>query len=231
MEADGASPRARALLKNSCGWSLIVIRCGCSGERRCGALTSRRVPCSPEARVPPDHPLRLIRAVVDEALDVLWPGSTIGSGALASRRRSCCGLRRRSERQLMDSWTITCCSAGSSGSDAPVWDASTCQQEPRAGMWHSACWHRGRSLGSRRVPHFSIADPGLGQPPFQPKPGSDAEPPAGNDPGAPPAGRNAERNRPAPSPRCPAGAATGQHQPMPATCSWRTATGSSPIAA
>ena len=39
-------------------------------DEQTGALFSY-VSC--EARVPPDHPLRLIRAVVDEALDVLWP--------------------------------------------------------------------------------------------------------------------------------------------------------------
>ena len=40
------------------------------GDEQTGALFSS-VSC--EARVPPDHPLRLIRAVVDEALDVLSP--------------------------------------------------------------------------------------------------------------------------------------------------------------
>ena len=40
------------------------------GDEQTGALFSY-VSC--EARVPPDHPLRLIRAVVDEALDVLSP--------------------------------------------------------------------------------------------------------------------------------------------------------------
>ena len=56
-----------------------------------------------EARVPADHPLRLIRAVVDEALDVLFPslsGSMPGSAGPASRPKSCCGrcCCRRSTR-------------------------------------------------------------------------------------------------------------------------------------
>ena len=56
-------------------------------DEQTGALFSY-VSC--EARVPPDHPLRLIRAVVDEALDVLSEFDS-GSGGPASRRRSCCG--------------------------------------------------------------------------------------------------------------------------------------------
>ena len=46
-----------------------------------------------EARVPAEHPLRLIRAVVDEALDVLSPEFDRlypRSVGLASRPRSCC---------------------------------------------------------------------------------------------------------------------------------------------
>jgi transposase len=46
-----------------------------------------------EARVPADHPLRLIRAVVDEALDVLSPEfdrCMPASAGPASHPRSCC---------------------------------------------------------------------------------------------------------------------------------------------
>ncbi len=47
-----------------------------------------------EARVPVSHPLRAIRAIVDEALDTLSPvfeGMYSKIGRPRSRRRSCCG--------------------------------------------------------------------------------------------------------------------------------------------
>jgi hypothetical protein len=49
---------------------------------------------SGEARVPADHPLRLIRVVVDEALEVLSAEVErlyARIGRPPSRRRSCCG--------------------------------------------------------------------------------------------------------------------------------------------
>ena len=65
-----------------------------------------------EARVPPDHPLRLIRAVVDEALDVLSPDfdtlyARVGRPGIAPEKLLRSQLLQvlysiRSERQLME---------------------------------------------------------------------------------------------------------------------------------
>jgi transposase len=90
-----------------------------------------------EARVPADHPLRLIRAVVDEALEVLSPGfdgiyAQAGRPSIAPEKLLRALLLQafysiRSERQLMEQldynplfrWFVGL------AMDAPVWDAST----------------------------------------------------------------------------------------------------------
>lgn len=90
-----------------------------------------------EARVPADHPLRLIRAVVDEALDVLSPEfdrvyARIGRPGIAPEKLLRALLLQafysvRSERQLMEQigynllfrWFVGL------ALDAPVWDATT----------------------------------------------------------------------------------------------------------
>ena len=90
-----------------------------------------------EARVPSSHPLRHIRAVVDEALDVLSPDfdgiyAQAGRPSIAPEKLLRALLLQafysiRSERQLMEQldynllfrWFV-CLSM-----DAPVWDAST----------------------------------------------------------------------------------------------------------
>ena len=70
------------------------------GDERSGELFSY---VDLEARVRADHPLRAIRAIVNEAL-ALWSGSSPRSmrrsGGRRSRRRSCCGrcCFRRSTR-------------------------------------------------------------------------------------------------------------------------------------
>jgi hypothetical protein len=58
-------------------------------DRQSGALSSY-VSC--EERVPQDHSLRRIRAIVDEALEMLSSrGCTRKRDGLRSRPRSCCG--------------------------------------------------------------------------------------------------------------------------------------------
>jgi hypothetical protein len=79
---------------------------------------------SPEQRVPPDHPLRPIRAMVDGVLRELSPRF---EALYAKRGRPSIAPEKllralvlqllysvRSERLLME-WTTTCCSAGSWG--------------------------------------------------------------------------------------------------------------------
>lgn len=120
-----------------------MIRGACKGGgRECEGPTNKPGSLfsymSCEARVPPGHPLRLIRAVVDEALDVLslefdqlyarvgLPG--IAPEKLLRARRCCKQLYLiRSEWQLMEQpdynllfrWFVGL------AMDAPVWDAST----------------------------------------------------------------------------------------------------------
>ena len=90
-----------------------------------------------EARVPAEHPLRLIRSVVDEALDVLSPEfdrlyARVGRPGIAPERLLRALLLQafysvRSERQLMEQigynllfrWFVGL------AMDAPVWDATT----------------------------------------------------------------------------------------------------------
>jgi transposase len=90
-----------------------------------------------EARVPSDHPLRLIRAVVDEALEVLSPGfdgiyAQAGRPSIAPEKLLRALLLQafysiRSERQLMEQLDYNLLFRWFVGlsMDAPVWDAST----------------------------------------------------------------------------------------------------------
>ena len=104
------------------------------GDEQTGALFSS-VSC--EARVSLEHPLRLIRAVVDEALDVLSPKFDrlyvrVGRPGIAPEKLLRALLLQafysvRSERQLMEQigynlllrWFVGL------SVDAPVWDVST----------------------------------------------------------------------------------------------------------
>jgi transposase len=77
-----------------------------------------------EARVPAGHPLRAIRAIraiVDEALDILSPDfsglyAPIGRPSIAPEKPLRALLQAfytiRSERQLMEQMIIMCCSGG-----------------------------------------------------------------------------------------------------------------------
>jgi len=77
-----------------------------------------------EARVPADHPLRAIRAIVDEALEVMSADfdamySRIGRPSIPPEKLLRALLLQafytiRSERQLMEQMDYTCFSAGSS---------------------------------------------------------------------------------------------------------------------
>jgi transposase len=90
-----------------------------------------------EARVPLDHPLRLIRAVVDEALEALSPEferlySCVGRPSIPPEKLLRALLLQafysvRSERQLMEQLDYNLLFRWFVGlaMDAPVWDAST----------------------------------------------------------------------------------------------------------
>ena len=92
---------------------------------------------SGEARVPADHPLRLIRAVVDEALDVLSSEfdrlyARVGRPGIAPEKLLRALLLQafysiRSERQLMEQLDYNLLFRWFVGlsMDAPVWDATT----------------------------------------------------------------------------------------------------------
>jgi transposase len=105
------------------------------GEDRQTAALFSYVSC--EARVPSDHPLRLIRAVVDEALDVLSPKlealyPSTGRPSIPPEKLLRALLLQafygvRSERQLMEQLDYNLLFRWFVGlsMDAPVWDASS----------------------------------------------------------------------------------------------------------
>ena len=183
------------------------------GDDQLGALFSY-VSC--EARVPPDHPLRLIRAVVDEALDVLSPEfdrlyARVGRPGIAPEKLLRALLLQafysiRSERQLMEQLDYNLLFRWFVGlsMDAPVWDASTFSKNRDrlldgdvAQRLLAAVVAQPRIKALMSNEHFSVdgtlIQAWASQKSFQPKPGTDAEPPS-DDPGAPPAGRNADRD-------------------------------------
>ena len=113
-----------------------------------------------EARVPPDHPLRLIRAVVDEALDVLsaeFDGlyARHGRPSIAPEKLLRASLLRafssiRSERRLTERlghnplfrWFVGL------AMDAPIWERA------RSAKTVSGCW-RATSRGSCWPPSWA----------------------------------------------------------------------------
>ena len=170
-----------------------------------------------EARVPADHPLRLVRAVVDEALDVLSVEFErlyvrVGRPGIAPEKLLRALLLQvfysvRSERQLMEQigynllfrWFVGL------AMDAPVWDATTFSKN-RDRLLDSdvaqrllaavVAQPRVRALMSDE--HFSV-DGTLIQAwalhkSFQPKASPDGAPPQDPPSDAPPGGRNAEQN-------------------------------------
>jgi len=178
-------------------------------DEQAGALFSY-VSC--EARVPTDHPLRLIRAVVDEALDVLWPEfdrlyARIGRPGIAPEKLLRALLLQafysiRSERQLMEQLDYNLLFRWFVGlaMDAPVWDATTFSKNRErlldgdvAQRLLAAVVSQPRVRRLMSDEHFSVdgtlIQAWASHKSFQPKPGTDggaAPPPVAG--GTPPAG-------------------------------------------
>jgi transposase len=126
-----------------------------------------------EARVPADHPLRAVRAIVDEALEVLSPDferlySRIGRPSIAPEKLLRALLLQafysvRSERQLMQQLDYNLLFRWFVGlsMDAPIWD-ETVFTKTATGCWQ-ARWRRSswppccRSRGSRNCCRRSIS--------------------------------------------------------------------------
>ena len=177
-------------------------------DRNSGALFSY-VSC--EARVPSDHPLRSIRAIVDEALEVLSPEferlySKLGRPSIAPEKLMRALLLQtfysiRSERQLMEQLDYNLLFRWFVGlsMDAPVWDPTVfSKNRDRLIEGEIAAKFLAVVLGQKRVKallseeHFSVdgtlIDAWASMKSFRPKDGDSS------DDDAPPAGRNAERN-------------------------------------
>jgi len=104
------------------------------GSDECTESLFSYVSC--EARVPKDHPLRPIRAIVDEALEGLWPAferlyATTGRPSIPPEKLLRALLLQafysvRSERQLMEQLDYNLLFRWFVGlsMDAPVWDAT-----------------------------------------------------------------------------------------------------------
>ena len=171
-----------------------------------------------EARVPSDHPLRVIRAIVDEALDVL---SAKFDGLYATQGRPSIPPEKllralllqaffglRSERQLMeqlDSNLLFRWFVGLSV-DAPVWDASTFSKNRDrllegdvARCFLAAIVSQSRVKALMSDEHFSVdgtlIQAWASHKSFQPKADGGEAPGGDEPPGSPPSsGRNAERD-------------------------------------
>ena len=183
-------------------------------DEQSGALFSY-VSC--EARVPSDHPLRLIRAVVDEALDVLsgeFDGlyARVGRPGIAPEKLLRALLLQafysiRSERQLMEQLDYNLLFRWFVGlsMDAPVWDASTfSKNRERLLAGDVAQRLLAAVVGQPRVTalmsneHFSVdgtlIQAWASHKSFQPKTRPGGEPPGGSGSGEPGRGRNGERD-------------------------------------
>ena len=177
-----------------------------------------------EARVPSSHPLRRIRAVVDEALDVLSPDfdgmyAQAGRPSIAPEKLLRALLLQafysiRSERQLMEQLDYNLLFRWFVGlsMDAPVWDASTFSknrdrflQGDIAQRLLMAIVDQPRVRALMSDEHFSVdgtlIQAWASHKSFQPKPAvapddTGDEPPAPPPPPAEPtpAGRNRERD-------------------------------------
>ena len=175
-------------------------------DRESGALFSY-VSC--EARVPSDHPLRAVRTIVDEALEVLSPEfegiySTLGRPSIPPEKLLRALLLQafysiRSERQLMEQLDYNLLFRWFVGlsMDAPVWDATVfTKNRDRLIEGEIAAKFLAAVLGQTRIKallsaeHFSVdgtlIEAWASMKSFRPKDRSDDDPP--------PAGRNAERN-------------------------------------
>jgi transposase len=197
---------------------LIVILCfgGLPGkeaamrgeDRESGALFSY-VSC--EARVPAEHPLRAIRAIVDEALEVLSSEferlySKAGRPSIPPEKLMRALLLQafytiRSERQLMEQLNYNLLFRWFVGlsMDAPVWDASVYSKNRDRLIEGeiAACFLQAVLQGERvkallSDEHFSVdgtlIDAWASMKSFRPKDGGDDDAPPGGG------GRNAERD-------------------------------------
>ena len=190
-------------------------------DRDSGALFSY-VSC--EARVPSAHPLRAIRAIVDEALEVLSPEferiySTLGRPSIAPEKLLRALLLQafysvRSERQLMEQLDYNLLFRWFVGlsMDAPVWDPTVFSKNRDrliageiAARFLAAVLNQPRVKALISDEHFSVdgtlIDAWASMKSFRPKDDADDDPDHG-DPdhggaapvGRNPGGRNTERN-------------------------------------
>jgi transposase len=161
-----------------------------------------------EARVPSDHPLRLIRAIVDEALEVLSPSfealyASVGRPSIAPEKLLRALLLQafysvRSERQLMEQLDYNLLFRWFVGlsMDAPIWDVTVFTKNRErllagdiAAKFMSAVLNHARIRKLLSDEHFSVdgtlIEAWASLKSFRPKDGS------GEPPGP---GRNGERN-------------------------------------
>ncbi|MGF1629374.1 MAG: IS5 family transposase [Kiloniellaceae bacterium] len=180
-------------------------------DRESGALFSY-VSC--EARVPADHPLRAIRAIVDEALEVLSGEfeqlySKVGRPSIPPEKLLRALLLQafytiRSERQLMEQLDYNLLFRWFVGlsMDAPVWDATVFSKNRDrliageiAAKFLAAVLSQARVKALLSDEHFSVdgtlVDAWASMKSFRPKDRPDDD---NSGDGSPPAGRNAERN-------------------------------------
>jgi transposase len=166
-----------------------------------------------EARVPGDHPLRAIRAIVDEALEVLSPEfealySRIGRPSIPPEKLLRALLLQafysvRSERQLMEQLDYNLLFRWFVGlaMDAPVWDVTVFTKNRErlvegdvAAKFLSALLAQARVKALLSDEHFSVdgtlIEAWASMKSFKPKDGG-GEPPATGGTGG---GRNAERD-------------------------------------
>jgi transposase len=164
-----------------------------------------------EARVPRDHPLRAIRAVVDEALEVLSPAfaklyAPIGRPSIPPEKLLRALLLQafysvRSERQLMEQLDYNLLFRWFVGlaMDAPIWDPTVLtKNRERLLAGDVAAKFMAAVLGQPRIKallsdeHFSVdgtlIEAWASMKSFKAKDGAGGEPPAGGG------GRNAERD-------------------------------------
>lgn len=176
-------------------------------DRESGALFSY-VSC--EARVPADHPLRAIRAIVDEALEVLSPEfeqlySKVGRPSIPPEKLLRALLLQafytiRSERQLMEQLDYNLLFRWFVGlsMDAAVWDATVFSKNRDrliageiAAKFLAAVLSQARVRALLSDEHFSVdgtlIDAWASMKSFRPKDGGGDDGPAGG-------GRNAERD-------------------------------------
>ena len=173
-----------------------------------------------EARVPPSHPLRAIRAIVDEALEILSPDfsglySEFGRPSIPPEKLLRALLLQafysvRSERQLMEQMNYNLLFRWFTGlsMDAPVWDVTVFTKNRDrlldgdiASRFLSAVLAQPRVRALLSEDHFSVdgtlIEAWASMKSFRPKDGSDDPPPSGPENG----GNSGEKTPPSPKGR------------------------------